>query len=124
MTPLNPLAILCPVQSRYHSSSLSQGCTAGLFHLGVYQDFHVLSSCLWLFLPSCRILHFPMLNFMTFLCAPLCAVQPFGIPPTPPSSVSTANLLRVHPAPFSRYFMKILNRTGPSTDSWDTLASS
>lgn len=128
MTSLNLLAILCPVRPRQHSSPLSQGCTAGLFHLGVYQDLHVLStkllsSCLWLLLSSCRILHFPTLNFMMFLHAPLCAVQPFGTPATPPSSVSTANLLRVHSAPFSRYLMKILNRTGPSIDSWDTVAS-
>lgn len=68
------------------TNSLSQECTAGLFHHGAYQGLHVLSpklfsSCLWQFLTSCRILHFPMLNFMTLLCA----VQPFGIPATPPA---------------------------------------
>jgi len=34
--------------------------------------------------------------------------------------VSSANLLRVHSVPSSRSLMKMLNRTGPSTDPWGT----
>lgn len=130
MTYLNLLAIFCPVQPRHHSSPLSQGCTAGLFHLGVYQDLHVfsaklLSSCLWLFVPS-QLQDFA-LPHVEFHDIPVCPtvwnheVQPFGVSATPHSFASTANLLRVHPAPFSRSLMKILNRIGPSIDSWDTL---
>jgi len=34
--------------------------------------------------------------------------------------VSSANLLRVHSMPSSRSSIKILKRTGPSTDPWGT----
>ncbi|KAK4828728.1 hypothetical protein QYF61_000719 [Mycteria americana] len=49
------------------------------------------------------------------------AAQPSGISATPPSFVSSVNLLKVHSAPTSRSLMKMLNRTEPSTDSWGTL---
>ncbi|KAK4825953.1 LOW QUALITY PROTEIN: hypothetical protein QYF61_003471 [Mycteria americana] len=39
----------------------------------------------------------------------------------PPNLVSSANLLRVHSIPSSRSLIKILNRTGPSTEPWGTL---
>ena len=60
--------------------------------------------CLGLFLPRCRTLHFPLLNFMRLLSAHFSslsrslwmAAQPYGISATPPSFVPSANLLRVH----------------------------
>ncbi|KAK4817624.1 LOW QUALITY PROTEIN: hypothetical protein QYF61_021527, partial [Mycteria americana] len=38
----------------------------------------------------------------------------------PHNLVSSANLLRVHSIPLSRSLIKILNRTGPSTEPWGT----
>ena len=48
------------------------------------------------------------------------AAQPSGVSTTPPSLVSSANLLRVHSNSSSRSLMKKLNKTGPSTDPWGT----
>jgi len=49
------------------------------------------------------------------------AAQRSGVPTTPLSSVSSANLLRVHSVPSSSSLMKKLNKIGPSTDPWGTL---
>jgi len=48
------------------------------------------------------------------------AAQPAGVSTTPPSSVSPANLLRVHSNSSSRLLTKKLNKTGPRTDPWGT----
>jgi len=48
------------------------------------------------------------------------AAQPSGVSTTPPSLVSSANLLRVHSNSSSRSLMKKLNKVGPSTDPWGT----
>ena len=48
------------------------------------------------------------------------AAQPAGVSTTPPSFVSSANVLRVHSNSSSRSLMKKLNKTGPSTDPWGT----
>ena len=82
--------------------------------------------CMGLFFPRCRTLHLPLLNLIRFLSAQLSslssshwmAAQPSGVSTTPPSLVSSANLLRVHSNPSSRSLMKKLNKIGPSTDPW------
>ena len=84
--------------------------------------------CMGLFLPTCRTLHLPLLNLIRFQSAELSSLsrsrwttaQPSGVSTTPPSLVSSANLLRVHSSSSSRSLMKKLNKTGPSTDSWGT----
>ena len=48
------------------------------------------------------------------------AAQPSGVSATPPSFVSSANLLQVHSIPSSLSLMSKLNKTGPSTDPWGT----
>ncbi|KAK4823633.1 LOW QUALITY PROTEIN: hypothetical protein QYF61_004366 [Mycteria americana] len=48
------------------------------------------------------------------------AFVPSSRPTLPPNLVSSANLLRVHSMPSSRSFIKVLNRTGPSTEPWGT----
>ena len=48
------------------------------------------------------------------------AAQSSGVSTTPPSLVSSADLLRVHSNSSSRSLMKKLNKTGPSTDPWGT----
>ena len=81
-----------------------------------------------LFLPMCRTLHLPLLNLIRFLSAQLSslsrsrwmAAQPSGVSTTPPSLVSSANLLMVHFNSSSRSLLKKLNKTGPSTDPWGT----
>ena len=81
-----------------------------------------------LFLPRCRNLHLPLLNFIRFLSAQLSslsrscwmAAQPSGVSSTLPSLVSSANLLRVHSNSSARSLMKKLNKTGPSIDPWGT----
>ena len=82
--------------------------------------------CMGLFLPSCRTLHLPLLNLIRFLSAQLSslsrsrwmAAQPAGVSTTPPSFVSSTNLLRVHSNSSSRSLMKKLNKTRLSTDPW------
>lgn len=122
MSSLKLLAILCPVQPRHQ-----------LFVTGVH--------C-WLISPWC--LPGPSCPFSKAVFQLPMAVphqlQDFALPhvalhDTPVCSttlwytshsssfVSTAQLLRVHPAPLSRSLKKTLNRTGPRTNSWDTLAS-
>ena len=46
------------------------------------------------------------------------AARPFGTTTTPPSFVSSANLLRVHSVPLSRSLMKMSDSTSPSIDPW------
>jgi len=48
------------------------------------------------------------------------AAQPFSVPDTLPTFVSSANLLRMDSLPSLRSLMKMLNKTGPSTDPWGT----
>ena len=82
--------------------------------------------CMGLFLPRCRTVHLPLLNLIRFLSAQLSslsrsrwlAAQPASVSTTPPSFVSSANLLRVHSNSSSRSLMKKLNKTGPITDPW------
>ena len=84
--------------------------------------------CMGLFLPRCRNLHLPVLNLIRFLSDKLSILsrsrwmvaQPFGVSTTPLSLVSSANLLRLHSNSSSRSLMKKLNKTGPSTDPWET----
>jgi len=84
--------------------------------------------CIGLFLMRCRTLHLPLLSLIRFLSAQhpslsrsrWIAAQPSHVSTTPPSSVSSANLLRVHSNSSSRSLMKKLNKTGPSTDPWGT----
>ncbi|XP_068788224.1 uncharacterized protein [Struthio camelus] len=84
--------------------------------------------CMGLFLPRCRTLHLPLLNFRRVLSAQLSslsrslgmAAQSSGVSAPPPSSVSAANLLRVHSVPSSRSLMNTLNKSGPRTDPWGT----
>ena len=81
-----------------------------------------------LFLPRCRTLHWPLWNFIRFLCSQLSslsgshwmAAQPSSVSTTPPSFVSSANLLRVHSNSSSRSLIKNLNKIGPNTDPWGT----
>lgn len=78
--------------------------------------------------PTYRILQF-LLNFMTFLSSGFSSLLRslwmgagiFGVSATFPSFVSTEKLPRF-PLPHHLYqLMKILIRTGPSTDPWSTL---
>ncbi|KAF1498675.1 hypothetical protein FQV18_0005633, partial [Eudyptula minor novaehollandiae] len=77
--------------------------------------------------PGGRTLHFSLLNFMRFLSdhslslprSLWIAAQPAGVSDiSPPSFVSSANLLSTHSAPSSRPLMKMLNRTGASIEPW------
>ena len=85
--------------------------------------------CMGLFLPRCRTLHLPLLNFIRFLCAQLSSLyrshwmpaQPSGVPATLPSFMSPANLLRLHSVPSSRSWMKKMNKNGWTTDPQGTL---
>ena len=57
-----------------------------------------------------------------FLLRPLwIATWPSRVSATSPSSVSSADLLKVHSVPSSKLLMKMLNRTGPSIDPQGTL---
>ena len=84
--------------------------------------------CMGLFLPRCRTLHLPLLIFIRFLPTQLSslsrscwmAAQPSGVSTTPPSFVSSANLLRVCSVPSSRTSMNKRNKTGPRTEPWGT----
>lgn len=46
--------------------------------------------------------------------------QPSSVSATAPTLLSSANLLRVHSIPLSRLLMKILKKTGPSSDPQGT----
>ncbi|PKU43429.1 hypothetical protein llap_6262 [Limosa lapponica baueri] len=77
---------------------ISSGSDPNLYH------------CVELFLPQCSTLHLPLFNFIKFLSAQLSSLyrsrnmvaQPSGVSATPPSFVSSANLLRVHSVPSSQ----------------------
>ncbi|KAK4832391.1 hypothetical protein QYF61_022246 [Mycteria americana] len=79
------------------------------------------------FLRRYRTLHFPLLNFMTFLIAhfssPLrllwVAAQHFGVSAAPPRFVSSANLPKVHSALSCRPLITMLKRIGSSMDPCD-----
>lgn len=86
------------------------------------------------FLPRCKTLHFPLLNFMMFLSSHFSSLLryiwktawPFGHPSTLSSFVTGVNLLIVHSAISSKSLMKmlnimkVLNRTGSRTVPWGT----
>ena len=84
--------------------------------------------CMDLFLPRCRTLHFPSLNFMRFLSAHSSsllrslgmAAQPSGVSATPRSLVSSAYFLRVHSVTTSRSVMKMLNSMRSGINCWGT----
>lgn len=61
-----------------------------------------------------------LLTFPWSSCHPTCWVPSGWQLNSPPSSASWANLLRILPTPSSSSLMKILNKTGPSNDSWGT----
>lgn len=75
-------------------------------------------SCLGLFHPRCKSLHF-LLNFMMLLLAQFSSlsrfhwigVLPFGVPVTPLNLMSHANLL----VPSARSLIKMLNNVSPTT---------
>ncbi|PKU42357.1 rna-directed dna polymerase from mobile element jockey- hypothetical protein [Limosa lapponica baueri] len=48
------------------------------------------------------------------------AAQSSGVSASPPSLVSSANLLRIHSVLSSRSLINMLNKTGPSIDPWGT----
>lgn len=97
----------------------------------------MVSPCLWcmvLFLPRCRTLHLPCLNFKMFLSAqlsvPLCLLRSFwmaaqhsGVSAIPNSFASSENLERKHCIPSSKSLMNKLNNTGPSIDLCSQYAS-
>lgn len=89
---------------------------------------HSFPSLYWfmgLFLPKCRICHFPLLNSMRLLLGHFSslpkflwmAAQPSCISASPSDFVSFADL---HSVSSSRS-LKMLNSTGSSGDPWDTL---
>lgn len=75
-----------------------------------------MSWCVKFFFPRCRTLHFSLLNSMSFLSAHFSSISKpnwmgawyFGILATPPNSVSSANLMRVHSVPTSKLLMRML----------------
>ncbi|KAM9656645.1 uncharacterized protein ACIBXB_008917 isoform 1-T1 [Morphnus guianensis] len=77
---------------------------------------------------KCRTWHLALLNLIQLASAhrsslsrSLCrAFLPSSRSTLPPNLVSSANLLRVHSNPSSKSSIKILNRTGPSTEPWGT----
>ena len=80
-------------------------------------------TCMHVFLPRCKTLHLLLLNLIWFLSAQLsnlsrCGMvaQPSGVSANPPSFVLSANLPMVDSIPSSRSLMKMLNKSGPSTD--------
>lgn len=59
---------------------------------------------------------FPSAHFFSLLRSFWMAALPSGVSATPPSSMLSAKLLRIHPDPSSKSLMKMLNRTVTSTD--------
>lgn len=80
----------------------------------------ITSWCLELFLPRCRVFHFPLLNFIRLLSAHFSSLKPaevlLDVSATLASFMYYASLLWVRSAPSSRSLMKVLNGTGPSAD--------
>ena len=79
--------------------------------------------------PGCRTLHLALLNLRRFTWAHLSSLSrslwiashPSGMSTTPLILVSSAKLLGVHLTPLSMMsLMKILNSTGPNTDTQET----
>ena len=63
----------------------------------------------------------PLLNVIRFLYSQHSCLSWFhwiasGVSATPPSSVASANYMRVHSIPSSESLMKMLNKLGPSSD--------
>lgn len=75
-----------------------------------------------------RTLYLDLLIFKKFLTDQLSSLSrsiwrdawPSGQPAIPPSSVPSANLMKVPLSPSSWSSMKMFSRMGPSIDSWDT----
>ena len=78
--------------------------------------------------PKCRAWHLALLQLIQLALAhwsslsrPLCrAFLPLSRLTHLPDLVSSANLVRVPSIPLPRSLIKILNRTGPSSDPWGT----
>lgn len=77
--------------------------------------------CRFLFLPSLGLCTSPCWTWGS--CQPM-AVWTYCVSVTHPNFVSSATLLRAPSAPSSQSLMEMLNRTGTSTDPWDTLLPS
>lgn len=92
---------------------------------------HLLRLCLCpaLLCPRCSTQHFHVLKIMLLMIAQcstvsraLCkASHPSRELLAPPSSVSSANLLRMQSTPASSSLIKMLNRPGPRTEPWEML---
>lgn len=84
------------------------------------------TGCMGLFLPRCRTLRLPLLNFIRLLSTQLSslsrsrwmAAQPPGVPAIPPSFVPSASLWRLRFVPSSRTLMNKSNKTGSSIGPW------
>ncbi|KAK4818032.1 hypothetical protein QYF61_004156 [Mycteria americana] len=102
-----------PAVSQHHRS-----LSAGLLASHSSPNLHL---CPALLCPRCRIRHFDLLNFIPFIIAQcsnlsrsLCKSScPSKESTAPPSLVSSSTLLMVHSTPASRWWINILNRTGP-----------
>ena len=85
--------------------------------------------CPGLPLPRCRIRHLFLLYFMWLVLAQfslfstaLCKASPPSVEAiAPPSSISSANLLKTPFSPACKSLMKTLKRSGPQMESWGTL---
>lgn len=107
-------------------------CCKGAFLVhGVQKNSHVLFNKVasrGFFFPKSRIWHFALLNIVRLLFACFshvlrslwmaAAAQPSGVPSTPPSHMSSANLLEAHPVLSSRSLVKLLSSTGSSMHLW------
>ena len=142
ITTLHLLAVLCVMQPRipfaFFAARAHSWLKFNLVSTGTPSAFSAkllyrwvspsVCWCLGLFVPRSRTLYFPMLNFMRYLSAHFSRMLrslgmtawPSHLSATPLMSVQSAYLLRVHSASSSRSLMEMLNRTGPSTDSWGT----
>lgn len=109
------------VYSRLMTISLTT--SASRFFFAKLLCIQLVASIYWcqgLSLPVCRILHFLLLNSMSFLLTHISSllralwivVQPTGV--SGQSFVSSANLMRVHSTSSSGSLIKMLNRIGPS----------
>ena len=74
--------------------------------------------CMGLFLPRCRTLHLSLLNHVMGACQPISPV--IWISAIPPRFELSANLLRLHSAPFSRSSNGLLNATSAKISPWGT----
>ncbi|KAK4822069.1 hypothetical protein QYF61_009330 [Mycteria americana] len=105
----------CRLMSSFSSTGTPKSFSAGLLSIPSSPSL-------------CRTLHLPLLDLMRFTQAHFSSLsrslwmtsRPSAVSTAPLSLVSSANLLRVHSISLSMSLMRILNRTGPSTDSRGT----